>query len=610
MKNICLYIILIFSSIICLAQKNRTVFDDVQYNIETVSLINSVASDISPLFIGDSLYFSAVDDKFFNKSKHVKNNTDFYNIYSAGINSRGLVSSQRRAVPGFGNDFHEGPADYCEATGELFVTVSNVNDYDRIQKMVPVENIRLELAIMKKLNGKWRLIEKLPFNDNKFHFAQPAISVTGDTLIFSSDLKPNFGSSDLFMSIRNNNQWSAPVNLGNKINTPGNELFPTFIKNNILSFASNGQTINKGGLDIYYSDFPEYTEIKSFGRPINTSSDDFGLIVHKNNSVGYFVSNRNKKSEDDIFRLDIKKLYKNFSGRIVDMNTNTPISNAALIFSMCGGGTINTVLTNADGYFINEISSNECIQVEVIAEGYESKTADISGFNNLNFKLKLNQYYEILALDAETKLPIDSVSITSNNEMNFYTSNTGNISISPPIPDTTIFTFQKDGFITQEMIPTPIENRAMTKDTVFLHKKQLNEVFFRKSVLANSDELKILQESTLIYTQVIKILKLNRDLKIELGWHSDSRGSSSDNRRQTKNRSVFAVSYLVNNGISKNRLVAKGYGESQLLNRCRNGVECSEEEHAENRRIELKIIGFVDPEQKTSQEDNQKSGDQ
>ena len=80
-----------------------------------------------------------------------------------------------------------------------------------------------------------------------------------------------------------------------------------------------------------------------------------------------------------------------------------------------------------------------------------------------------------------------------------------------------------------------------------------------------------------------------------MGWHTDSRGNDSDNRRLSSNRASFTVRYIVNNGIEKSRISGKGYGESQLVNRCKNGVERSEEEDRENRRIELKITGILKP---------------
>ena len=389
MKSLGIFIFLFSLIITAFAQKKRTVFDDVRFIIEPARIINTVSSDISPVFINDSLYFTSVPEEYFHKTRREKKNTDFYNIYSASIDKQGIITSTRKLVPGFGNDFHEGPADYCEATGELFVTVSNVNNFEKVQKMIPVENIRLGLVIKKKINGKWITVDKLPFNDKRYHFAQPAISTTGDTLIFSSDMKPNYGNTDLFMSIRRNKEWTAPVNLGSEINTSGSELFPTFIKGNILSFASNGQTINYGGLDIYFSIFPLLDSVQILNRDINTAFDEFGLVMNKNGNVGYFSSNRIPYDDDDIFRLDIEKLYNIFNGKILDSDTNLPIINAKILIFDCKGDTIDILHSDSFGNFFFEIGKMECTQVEILKDGYENNFRNISGLESFEFRIKL-----------------------------------------------------------------------------------------------------------------------------------------------------------------------------------------------------------------------------
>lgn len=602
MRRLNIFIFLLLSSMV-FAQQNRTVFDDVRFISEPAKYINTVSSDISPVFINDSIYFTGVSEKYLDKTNRKKKNTDFYNIYSASLDKTGNISSSRKLVPGFGNDFHEGPADYCEATGELFVTVSNVNNFEKIQKAIPVENIRFGLVIKKKINGKWITVEKLPFNDKRYHFAQPAISITGDTLVFSSDLKPNYGYSDLYMSIRKNGVWSSPVNLGNEINTPGNELFPTFIPGNILSFASNGKTPNKGGLDIYYSHFPMLNKVEILNNEINTSADEFGLIIDPSGNFGYYSSNRIVISDDDIFRLDIKKLYKNLTGMVLSSESNLPVAKAKIIFYTCDGNIIGTQQTDSAGNFAYEILENQCLQVEISKQGYESNLFNISGIPTQEFRLKLKQFYEILVLDEESSNPLDNVSISFNDEINLNTNQQGIISLIPPLPENCEFIIQKEGYVITALSPKTIEQLVITRDTVSLFKKKPKTVFFTSNVNSATGELKILQESTSVFDQIIKILQLNSDIKVELGWHTDSRGNDADNRRQSTNRAGFAARYIVNNGIEKDRISGTGYGESQLVNRCKNGIECSEEEHRENRRIELKIMGIIKPQLKNIQEE-------
>lgn len=601
MKSIGIFIFLVALTTMVVAQKNRTVFDDVNFEIEPVYLINSVASDISPTFVNDSIYFSSVSEKYFNNAKREKQNMDFYNIYSASVDKNGIISSPRILVTEFDHEYHEGPADYCEATGELYVTVSNVDNFEEIQKMIPIENIRLRLVVKKKIDGKWQPLKELPFSDKKFHFAQPAISVTGDTLVFSSDLKPNYGSTDLFMSIRRNGEWSSPVNLGSEINTAGSELFPTFISGDILSFASNGRIIKQGGLDIYYTHFPKLDKVEILSTEINSPSDDFGLIIHKNGKVGYFTSNRNSQNSDDIYKIDIQKLYKIFNGTVTNINSNLPIPNAEITLSNCNGVIINKVFSDSVGNFSFEIMRNECQQIKTSKEKYENELMNISSRDYLEFRLKPKQIYEIFVIDAGDRNPIEGVTISCNDEINLETNTEGIISLTNPFPVNCEMLIKKEGYLIQTFTPDFKIRSLVTRDTIWFYKNELNKNFVLSNISTVSGELRILQEATSSLNRLIKIMEVNPDIKVELGWHTDSKGSDADNLRLSQNRADLAVNYIASKGIEKDRIVTRGYGESQLVNKCKDGVKCTEEEHKANRRIEIKIIEFLKPEQNTQQ---------
>ena len=308
MKQAGIFLFLILTTSIVFAQQKVNIFDNAEFAVQPVALINTDASELAPFFIDELICFSAIPKKYMGKTRRMKKNTAFYSLYAAEMDENANVSSPRRPVPGFGSDIHEGPADYCAQTGEMFVTVSNVEGLDTKQELKKAKNIRLRLVIKKQVNLKWITVEELPFNDSRFHFAHPAINRTGDTLIFSSDLDSlNYGQSDLYMSIRKDGEWSDPVNLGNYINTQGNEMFPTFLPNGYLSFATDGRTIKHGGLDIYYVSFPELEEVEIFDEPINSPFDDFHLVIYPTGKSGYFTSNRSKTTSDDLYRFEVEE---------------------------------------------------------------------------------------------------------------------------------------------------------------------------------------------------------------------------------------------------------------------------------------------------------------
>ncbi len=576
-------------------RKSNTVFDNVDYTIEPIESINTVASDISPFFVGDHLYFSSVREEYFNKGNRERKSKAFYDLYGASLNDQGLLTSDRTLVSGFGADYHEGPAAYCEKTGEMFITLSNVIHPDTIRKLFSVENVSLRLAIMKKNDhGVWKIKEELPFNDDRFHFAHPAISKAGDTLVFASDIDSlTIGKIDLFMSVRKDGIWSDPVNLGKLVNTTGNEMYPTFIEGGLLSFASDGRVGGYGGLDIYYTSFPQISDVINLGDKINTHFDEFGLVLYPGQDVGYFSSNRGNVGSDDIFRLDIKRNKTEFNGLVLDDRTGEPIDNAKVDLYGCSNEILQTLYSDESGKFRIEVLESDCPVVKASKEGYENDIKDVSHINYVELRLKQIFKREILVVDVDNNNPLTGAEVRCENEVVFQTDDKGVVYLNPPFPYDCELMVTSKGYLDQTLIldSTNIVN-GFARDTVRMYKRELNKTFVLDNIYYDFDKWDILPESEIELNKLIKIMNDNPDLKVEFGSHTDSRGSDEYNKRLSQKRSDSAVGYIIKKGISKDRIVAKGYGETQLLNRCANGVSCSEEEHRQNRRTVFKIIGF------------------
>ncbi len=158
----------------------------------------------------------------------------------------------------------------------------------------------LKLVWVKMENGKWKKNQEFPFNSTAYSTAQPSFSEDGNTLYFISDMQGGFGGSDIYFSVRRDSTWSEPINAGSSVNTKSNEVFPSVQKGNL--FFSTAGLPGLGGLDIFrivlgtsgVKGTPE-----NIGYPVNSSSDDFGLIYDGNASSGYFCSNR--LTSDDIY---------------------------------------------------------------------------------------------------------------------------------------------------------------------------------------------------------------------------------------------------------------------------------------------------------------------
>jgi hypothetical protein len=164
----------------------------------------------------------------------------------------------------------------------------------------------LQLYFAENKGGQWKITGHFPYNSLEYSVSDPSINNEGTVLYFSSNMKGGFGNRDLYRSENKNGQWSKPVNLGEAINTTGDEVFP-FVFNSTLYFASNGHA-GLGGLDIFRADgvAPDFGEPQNMGYPINTNYDDFGLNIDSLGNHGYFSSNRNRGGyDDDIFEFDM-----------------------------------------------------------------------------------------------------------------------------------------------------------------------------------------------------------------------------------------------------------------------------------------------------------------
>lgn len=495
-----------------LAGQNRcNFFDHRSFEIEKTSL-NTTQSDFGPAFVNNELWYSAFTDEEIEKLSMGESKGVFYNLYSVKTDFEGNVSGTKNIeFEDISKGYHAGPVSYCANTNELFVTLSNFDNPEIRNKVYRKADIRLKIVVAQKINGVWKLKEELPFNDPSYSVGHPAVSVTGDTLFFSSN-KPNegFGGSDIYMSVRKAGKWGQPVNLGNKINSPKDEMFPFFFESSVLFYSTNNGDSQKSNFDLQYvcisgDTFGTSNPLDKF----NSDEDDFGLIIHPSGKVGYFVSRKaGGLGDDDIYKVTFKGEYQ-LELLVMDKKSMQAVSNPKVKFSDEIPGVLSGVLIT------RALPENATLTVSTELEGYQNASKRISN---------VGKPYGII------------------------------------------------------------------KDSIWVEKVEIGQKFVMENIFYDYDKWDILPESEIELNKLVEIMNDNPSWKVELGSHTDARGSDSYNEKLSQKRSDSAVNYIVNKGISKNRITAKGYGETQLINRCKNGVECSDEEHRQNRRTEFKIL--------------------
>ncbi len=478
--------------------------------------INSPKSDFGASLVGDTLFFASFREDPEKKRFRLKKN-QFYDLFFTTIDQQGNPTEARKSINEFSTFFHDGPVAWCNATKELFVTRSSSLDPKLLYADLDNENIKLSISIVKKQGDKWETTEDFPFNNPEYSVGHPAISQSGDTLIFSSDKAGGYGQTDLYMSVRKNGRWSKPVNLGPEINSPGKDEFPFLISNKsgrqYLIFSSD-KIGGMGGLDIYSTILNDPgSKVIPFESPINSNYDDFGLTFDLDKRFGYLSSNRPGSGDDDIYKFSFKTpITPQRTLYVFDNRSRKPIKGATLSIDQDISMT-----TDPDGKIIYLPDDGARSEALASAFGYSEKSIPLPELNDLN---------------------------------------------------------------NGESIDTVWLDMITNKNIV------LNNIYY------DFDSWEILSESAHELDKLAALMLENPEMTVELGSHTDSRGTVRYNRKLSQHRAQSAVDYILTKGIDADRIMAIGYGESVLINPCKGRRGCSPAEHRENRRTEIFIPGY------------------
>jgi len=413
----------------------------------------------------------------------------------------------------------------------------------------------VDLYISTKRDGNWSTPERLAISDSIGWDGSPAFSRDGKTLYFSSNRRGGKGGLDLYRApMDNSGRFGRPINLGSTINTRGNEIFPYVSEDGKLYFSSDGHP-SLGGLDIFVaSRSGDEIQIEHLGIPVNSVGDDFGLFL-SDVTQGYFSSNRvGGKGDDDIYYFESTGSEDRWWSNEITITESTEPVKVALYH-------LRTQILNAR----NKPIANAKVGVKRNGEIQPVMFTDAKG------------YLDIIDLN-----PADQISFNASKEK-FLTKRSE---------------FLMDG----RDIPKQLLKKELT-DTTFDHKiilgqaevgEEIGALFDVNPIYYDLDKSTIRPDAAVELDKIVQVLKDNADISIELGSHTDARASASYNMKLSQRRAESAVKYIIEHGIEAARIKAKGYGETQLINGCSDGVDCSEEAHQENRRTEFKITDLND----------------
>ena len=567
-------------------------FDNRKVEVTLLEL-NTHSSEISPALLENRLIYSAIPVELFQNPTRMRKNTAFYQALQTPLNDSGLPTSQAQPLLNLGNQYHQGPMVWNQAKAELWVTLSNVIHPDTtLRAFSSRQNIRLRLAVLKQAAGQWEIEYEFPYNHKDYHLAHPALSVTGDTLIFSSDMEAGSqGQSDLYISIRQGNEWSQPVNLGPIVNTPGNEMFPTLLPGNILAFSSDGHPGSLGQLDIYYTSLQQPSTPVNPGAPLNSPYDDFGLTLLPSGNNGFFTSNRQGRGSDDIYQITLERNLIPLAGRVIDQITRQPIAGASVTLVDCNNQVLATLTSDAEGNFSAQVPPTGCLMAAAEKERYQPDEKAYDDKTSVTLELAPVRMLTLRMVDSETGLPLEGATATCDGNT-YQADSSGSLSVPLEMLAQCTFRIAHDGYLEQTLLPEVLPEENDVVRTIPLIKRDIGRSFVLENIYYDFDKWDILPESAVELDKLVKVMNDNPTLVVELGSHTDSRGRDAYNLRLSQQRSDSAVGYIINKGIPRIRIQARGYGETQLVNQCANGVQCTEQEHRQNRRTMIKILEF------------------
>lgn len=572
--------------------------------------VNSENSDFGPAFYHNGIVFAS-DRVSGKKTKAVFKwtGTPFLNVYATS--KQGADWSEPDLLTGSANSiYHDGPVTFTGDYKTMFLTR---NHYDpnavggKVSKSDEnIVKLKIIVETFDPSSGSWSKAEELPFNNPEYSVAHPALTPDGKTLIFSSDMPGGFGGTDLWYSVLENGQWKDPVNLGKDINTPGDEMFPFIGQDSTLYFASDAWP-GLGGLDIFMAAYnreeKKFEKPENLGAPINSSRDDFALILDSRTKSGYFTSNRKGGTgNDDIYSFEYNLV--NLIVQVVDKETGEPLPRANLDV-LSGDKPLAHDQVDENGEFFMVIPRNADFSAEGSKPGYLANlvpfdSREVTGNDTVRVRVPLERVsimLEGVVYNKQTNEPIGEALVRLTDKttgtMDSLVTGPDGFFTWPLNPDHEYYlTGLKPNFVYDELTfdTRGIQKSETIHKDLYLEPIEVGVPIVLENIYYDFDRANIREDASKDLQKVLRILQENPGYKVEISSHTDSRGSFIYNERLSQKRAQAVVNWLVDHGIDKKRLIAKGYGEYKLRNHCADGVECTEYEHQRNRRTEFTLL--------------------
>lgn len=597
--------------------------DSFLYKTINLKAINTENAEFSPVYYSNKTQMAFASNR---RNTSARNKTfawdDSYFMDVYTLRKKDSVNFEQ--IKNFNKDvttlYHDGPV--CFSGDEKTIYITRTNPLTRTDAGKKIKVVNLKLYIVHVLeNSKLSAPESFPYNSDDYSLGHATITADGNRIYFVSDMPGGYGKTDLYYCDFVNGKWAKPENLGPAINSEGREMFPYVFEDGTLFFSSDGRA-GLGGLDLYFTvpDLDMYYEPQNLGYPLNSNYDDFGLLLNSDLRSGYFSSNRiGGKGKDDIYYFVSKNNIIGclLRGMVFDESDKHFIPNSKVYLKDKDSVIVDSTLANEKGEYEFKIPDPYKTYLLTATEHskYYDNTIPVGKLKDGENKLDigLSPKYKLLctATDIKDSKPIDGVKCVLTDNINGakreYRTNTEG-KFSDLLKDKKTgdkidlsFKFEKEGYITVERnFSAVLSDNTIVELNEKLQKLEIGaditKVIQVNSIYFDLDKATIRSDAAKELDKIVKAMRENPTMVIELGSHTDCRSSAAYNMLLSDKRAKSSAAYIISKGISKERIYGKGYGESKLINKCecesKKVTPCTEEEHQANRRTEFIIVKY------------------
>ena len=623
------------------------------YTISKLENINSEYDDFGPVLFKDSiLVFTSNRAEDLKDFSGVKSNEErITNMYFTEFdrNQENSLSKPEILFKSLYERNNQGPVTFTHNEGLKSKAYFNSTGTVAQNKG---EKLSMKVFTLEYSGDSWGKPKSINLNNDDFSIHHPFISPDGKLLFFASDMPGGQGGLDIYYATKTDGLWNKPINLGPFINTEANEAFPTF-NDSTLYFSSNGHIGYGKYDIYEVDDYESPSEINNLGHPLNSSSDDFSIYFYSSDQGFFASNRSASIGGDDIFTFKRQLIDTNTTYVRGKIEFNSfPIGKTRVDLVDNENNILQTIITNEEGefifsglgihtlysfninhgnipdtldtrfYMLNSNGEKVLVLLQSVSGEYDFESLPPEEYDALP---RMNENLSLLTIEFKghiyhnTKGDINKqVTLYVLNDDNKviakgYTDKEGNFSFSKLPPQDHYKLYVADDIEGVNIVVLKegdqIIELAANSNNEFIYVRldpdedyitlinesgepvriKMGENFKVDNIYYAYDSWEINAAAASSLDRLLSLMKINPHISIILYSHTDSRGGDDYNLELSQKRAESAKEYLAGNEIESIRIKAIGMGETKLVNRCEDGIECSEMEHAKNRRTEFVI---------------------